>query len=382
LGRAFTGSSSRWRDGLEVSGLFAEEDFGGSRAPQSLLRKKMGVVEKTELEPSLEVGKDEGFEDSEGEEVFEVSPESFKKSDGASLADPPASVANAVVFDNRPGEGAPFLGCGVPQPVLGECGSPTLTQKSTVRGVSAGVILGNSGATTYVVQVTAGSLGPVTASYSALGGCSAEPSILVTSSFLVNELGENINAAKAGEEFRRPIEATLYYSRPEFEVLQNNVGDFFLRYKSTVKWVRTTGTVSFSVTEGGLVSPASFVGAGTYQTRVRTSPTPGGNEVSVEATEVSAILDVVDRETGVVSELSVTRALQKTQWSATFRRSSPRTGSSRPRNRCGTRTGFRVFRPWGARSRGASPMGRTTISTCSRSRFSELSRAPDVRSGS
>ena len=213
---------------------------------------------------------------------------------------PPAGLQNAVVFDNS-GVGGD---CSLDQPVLGDCGSSSLTVTSSVRGAGAGVILGNATNTLYHIDVSSSGVDSLGFDIQALGGCGQGPRTISNTSFLVNEFGLNISAAKVGEQFPRPVQVTLYYSEPDFVVETDSEGKFFIRYLSTQQWVRTTANVTFQVTNGGSTSGAEFIGDGTYQTLVTTGPTPGRNEVSFEATDLEMTVSRVDRDTGEVSQVT------------------------------------------------------------------------------
>ena len=213
---------------------------------------------------------------------------------------PPAGLQNAVVFDNS-AEGGD---CSLDQPVLGDCGSPSMTKNSSVSGAGAGVILGNATNTNYHIDVSSSGLASLGFDIQALGICSQGPDVISNTSFLVNEFGFNISAAKVGEQFPRPIQVTLYYSDPDFEVRTDSEGKFVIHYLSTRRWVRTTATVTFDVANGGSASEAEFIGNGTYQTLVTTGPTPGRNEVGFQATDLEMTLNRVNRDSGEVFQVT------------------------------------------------------------------------------
>ncbi len=200
---------------------------------------------------------------------------------------PPASVQNAVVFD--------FANCPVRVPILGECGSPSFNKLTSLRGASAGVILGNSSGATYTVNMTAPSLPPLSFTYTEGRSCNAAPLVSTSTSVLVDEVGNNIQAAKAGETWQQPIPLRLLYEWPEYEVAVAGNGDCFIRFLPGRSWRSTTGQVNYQVSNGGSASGASFTG-NHYEVLVTTGLTPAENTVDFQASNIATEEPAVDPE--------------------------------------------------------------------------------------
>lgn len=219
---------------------------------------------------------------------------------------PPPDLKNAAVFDNRRDEDTGFFpGCSEVQPTLGDCGAPSFTRYTSFDGASAGVILGNSYGTTYSVDVTAPGLPGLSYTYFTYGGgpdfCESETWLSWSTSFAANESGENINAAKVGEELSRPVRVTLLYSIPDYEVRLDADGNYYLFYLPSMTWERTTGQVGFGVSNGGFSTGVLYVDDGTYETWITTGPTPGINEVTLDAVNVEVLIPRVNTSTGEVT---------------------------------------------------------------------------------
>lgn len=180
----------------------------------------------------------------------------------------PASCEGVITFESP----VVFGPCPVPSPVLGECGSPSLTGKGGPFGISVGIILG-LGFQNYTVDMTAAGVAPLQITIGSAiplptGGRCPNPESTTTTSrtpFIGNQFGQNIQAAKAGERFETPIIVTYY------------------RGNGTVGWERqTVEKVDIRVSNGGSSSGASLVGS-SYETTITTGPAAAFNRVAIDA---------------------------------------------------------------------------------------------------
>jgi len=209
---------------------------------------------------------------------------SFQITSGGNSCNPaPSSVLPGAVYDtslNADGELA--NGCRS-NPVLGDCGSQSKTLTSTVFGVSAGVILGNTTQTDFTVTATAAGISKNYA-YRTSGSCSSLPSFLVSASSIVNEADEAINAVRAGETFKPPVQARVMAIEPAFD-LQSGWPKIFLSNSSAYP---VNADVVFRVSNGGSAGTVRHPETGVYETNVATGSEPGINGVRVEVRNIVA----------------------------------------------------------------------------------------------
>ncbi|MCB1035809.1 MAG: hypothetical protein KDD47_18450, partial [Acidobacteria bacterium] len=209
--------------------------------------------------------------------------------------DPADNFQNGAVFNNLLGEDGGFADCGFFSPVLGDCGSSSYTAETSRRGASAGLILGNTILTTYRFNVDAAGVPGLNIEIDAGGSqCNQGPRRGVSTTTIIGQRGQNINAAKAGEVSQFPVLVTLLYSEPDYEVAVDGDGKCYLDYKPTNTWVRTTGNVSYTVSNGGSAGGISLRGDGSYEGFIRTGLTPGVNDVALEATDMRVVVATVN----------------------------------------------------------------------------------------
>jgi RHS repeat-associated protein len=203
----------------------------------------------------------------------------FAAAGGSSTCSPPPSpFEGAKIFD--------FEECTTEVPVLGDCGSGSLTQTSTIRGAFAGVIMGNAVSATYPVSISAPGAPPLNRTYTEDRSCTASPLVTFNTSFLVDENHNNIQGTRAGERFERPIPVRLLYEAPDFEFKTDSEGNCFVEFKPSRSWVSTTGQISVEVDNGGSATGASQVGEH-YEFFVFTGLTPGFNSLRMTAANVA-----------------------------------------------------------------------------------------------
>ncbi len=201
--------------------------------------------------------------------------------------------------------------CPEPVPVLGDCGTTTLTRRTSIHGVAAGVILGDAIPVTYRIRVSAPDLTPLEFSYpvsfTVAGGgeCTSAKLFTFQTSQITDGEGHVIQAARPGGLFPRPIEIALYYWKPDsvakFVPADGNTGEHWvLDVRPQGKWVRTTGDVEFQVSAGGSALPAPSTELGSYKADVLVGFAPARNEVSFQATHILTKVDLINPETGLV----------------------------------------------------------------------------------
>lgn len=216
----------------------------------------------------------------------------------------PRNLRNAVLFDASLAADGSMSGCPVTSPILGDCGSASLVRQTTHLGAYAGVIMGNAAVTTYFVHVSAAGQS-LTFDYPTGTECPTPQiqtvenlhGLAATSEFVMNERGQNINAAKVGEVAKVPTRATLFYIKAEIGSSPKEVpcapseGCTTRTVCEVVFYpdrslVRTVGNVNFQVTNGGSTTGVSAIGNGTYQTYIRTGASPGYNAALLQAEQV------------------------------------------------------------------------------------------------
>lgn len=202
---------------------------------------------------------------------------------------PPAGFQNAVVFD--------FATCQVPVPQLGDCGSANVSDKTSIRGAAAGVIMGSGVSTLYNVTVSAPGVGSFNRQYQDPRGCQSGPSFSYTTSYSSDEAGGNVQAVKAGQAYtRRPVPVKVMYEWPDYEIKVNSSGRCFIEYKPGREWRITTANISIDVSNGGSAGGASRVGD-TYLSVITTGLTPAENTLSLEASDLAYDYAYVDPDT-------------------------------------------------------------------------------------
>jgi RHS repeat-associated protein len=196
-----------------------------------------------------------------------------------------------VVFDNTFGSNGKMVGCSIASPLLGDCGSANASETTpTVGTASVGVILSNDPIGTNTVTATGGGF-TASESYTANGLC-GNPDQAATYSALIqgggeisNAQGVNVSAAKLTSQYAQKVNASLYASTYDYEVRTNASGSYihFFPYAS---YSKTSGSVSFSVTNGGSTNNQAGDGQGGYTAGVVTGSTTGADVVSATATNV------------------------------------------------------------------------------------------------
>ncbi len=211
--------------------------------------------------------------------------------------DPPAkNPRNGVVFDAQVDDSGRIPGCPI-NPILGDCGSGSVSGKTPYRGRAGGVILGNLAGATYQAIVS-GAGGGLTYSYSS-GACKAGSFQFATSTSVIDEFGNIVHAAKPLEEFKFPIRATIFsetrevtstpFTQERCDDKGENCSPFTLcdtKMHPDRSLTRVNGNVSFNVTNGGFATGASSAGQGTYETRVTTGPFAAADVVKIDATQI------------------------------------------------------------------------------------------------
>ncbi len=220
---------------------------------------------------------------------------------------------NAAVFDNSVDEATGRLAhCPVANPVLGQCGGATLTRKTSFHGTSAGVILGSSLTSRYVVEVwndtslqKTYTYVPVVVHHSAGGRCEQLGQFEFDTTNLVDEQGRLVTATRAGHLLTRPVEVTIHQWIPDHKVEYNESSGFHLVALAGGHYRPVTGDVQFSVDNGGVASPAFLTHRKSYLTSISTGVTPGLNHIRLQALNLQVTTRDVD-DAGNMSEKTIT----------------------------------------------------------------------------
>jgi RHS repeat-associated protein len=208
----------------------------------------------------------------------------FQISSQGNSCDPaPANVLPGAIFNSSLDAGGELVDSCPDNPVLGECGAQSKSLTSTIFGVNAGVILGNTTQTDFTVNVNAGGLSD-SFEYKTLGGCRDKPKILVSVTSVSNAASENINATRAGEEFKRPVRVRVMLSEPAIESVSRGVP----LYSSDSTAYGVNADVNFNVSNGGSSGAMSHPQTGEYEAKVTTGSTPGLNAVTTEVRNIVA----------------------------------------------------------------------------------------------
>jgi len=196
-----------------------------------------------------------------------------------------------AVFDNTIGSNGKMVGCSIASPLLGDCGSANASETTpTVGTASVGVILSNDPIGTNTVTATGGGF-TASESYTANGLC-GNPDQAATYSALIqgggeisNAQGVNVSGAKLSSQYAQKVNASLYASTYDYEV-RTNAGGPYIHFFPYASYSKTSGSVSFSVTNGGSANNQAGDGQGGYTAGVVTGSTTGADVVSATATNV------------------------------------------------------------------------------------------------
>ncbi|HAD03422.1 MAG TPA: hypothetical protein DCF93_01815, partial [Desulfuromonas sp.] len=190
--------------------------------------------------------------------------------------------------------------CPSAYPLFGECASsPSLTRLSAHFGVGVNAILGNTVNTRYVVSAKTpagpGETFTVYSSGSAKQDDYLPPQLYIRHLDRVNNRGERVNAAKAGEALKAPLAATLFLMTSDYTMVgpttctkYDSKGQPYLtdcwsiKGSGLVKTARiNAGTVLFTpVAGGGAAGVTEDQGDGNYQTGYTTGPLPSLNRIA------------------------------------------------------------------------------------------------------
>ncbi|HEY0782118.1 MAG TPA: hypothetical protein VGE98_06685, partial [Thermoanaerobaculia bacterium] len=210
---------------------------------------------------------------------------------------------NAVVFDPAT--------CAQKVPVLGDCGSSTMTRTTSPLGTAVGVILGNSRTSAYKVNVTSGTLPPLVLRYAQLyqvletGECVATLDVVFRTLFALGTAGQSIAAVPAGATLPQPLEFELLQWLPVVRPVWNGTKWTSVAL-SEGKWRRAQGTIQLAVSNRGVAGPPALTSSGTYLATVTTGVDPGLNTVQATGLGVGVLVPDVDPATGA----PITKPLQ------------------------------------------------------------------------
>ncbi len=90
-----SGPCARWWDGVLANWLLREVDLGRGRAAETLMGPEKNVGMESECESLLELVENERLESLERKALFQGSPQSFDKCDGAGSSDGAEAVSDA-----------------------------------------------------------------------------------------------------------------------------------------------------------------------------------------------------------------------------------------------------------------------------------------------
>jgi RHS repeat-associated protein len=190
-------------------------------------------------------------------------------------------------------------GCTAEYPLYGECAtSPSITMLTAHFGVGVNAILGNTVNTKYEVSAkTPGVPGEIftlrSGGYWEIGEYLA-PELFIRHLTRVNDRGETVNAAKAGEQLKAPLVATMVLMTSDYTMAgpttctaYDSRGQSYQTDCWTIKGsglVKTEriidGTVPFTpVSGGGAVGSTENRGDGDYQTTYTTGLIPSLNQI-------------------------------------------------------------------------------------------------------
>lgn len=186
-------------------------------------------------------------------------------------------------------DAAVFTTCPVTYPRLEDCGSPSVTAKTSFLGTSAGVIVGNTVSTRHAVNVQASGLDTLTYLYLTRafteGFCPINEGVVhVAVAVPSDETGRNIAAARAGHSLDAPIQISLFYSRSDWQDDNSPSEDTFRNH-----WIPTTGNIQLTVDNGGAASAVIYKGQGLHESFITTGLTPALNRVTLQATGVQTV---------------------------------------------------------------------------------------------
>jgi hypothetical protein len=187
--------------------------------------------------------------------------------------------------------------CTSEYPLYGECASSAVITRMTAHyGAGVNAILGNTVNTRYEVSAeTPGVPGEIFTLYSGgywTAGEYLPPQLFVRNLTRINDQGEEVNAAKAGEKLKAPLVATMIMMQGGYTMegptnctKYNSKGESYQTDCWTVKGDGlitteriTDGSVDFTAVSGeGSAADTENLGDGSYQTAYTTGSTPSLN---------------------------------------------------------------------------------------------------------
>ncbi len=200
--------------------------------------------------------------------------------------------------------------CKNPYPIYPECGEENYYSSVTIKTQYFGAVIeavtGNTVNTKYTVRVTAAGLPPEEFTFYSDGyrdeGDYLPPGIYIRHLGIVNEKGEPVNAAKAGEDLKAPLAAGIFMLHDKYKmegpyscVISGSATDCW-RIKATgivdIQPI-TDGTIKYTPTEGGgEITSTENPGDGTYRATFKTGNTPAVNKIEAEGSATIKVPEV------------------------------------------------------------------------------------------
>ncbi|GMU66697.1 MAG: hypothetical protein AMXMBFR36_29710 [Acidobacteriota bacterium] len=226
-------------------------------------------------------------EDSHGNPIsnIDVSASFSDMFEDESCTNAPSSPQPGAVFDSRecswfPGDP---LGCEVAE----------YTGATSSYGIPIGVVTGSAFAASYTYSTWAGGFDPQVFEYGVLytqssttGECSPWRRVDVASWWLINELGENIQATSPGSTFGRAIPMTVaaFVQADGNFPMPGGGGETYPGQSGDGQWAVIEAALELEVSNGGSATPPILVEGPSYETQLATGPAVGFHSLEVEVT--------------------------------------------------------------------------------------------------
>lgn len=193
-------------------------------------------------------------------------------------------------------------------PIYGQCGSPAASDESDALGsVALYVFVDSVASTIFPVAVQAGGRSQ-TIEFFSWERCTTEPLVYVSTYYVSDEAGRNINATKAGTRFAEPVLIRLLHSVP---TVYSTKPCRYLPDRNL--YPVENATLTLTVSGGGSAPPPSALGNGFWQAYITTGHSAAENTPTL--TYVATLPDPCDGEDATFSgthQLSSVWGLQAT----------------------------------------------------------------------
>jgi pimeloyl-ACP methyl ester carboxylesterase len=197
----------------------------------------------------------------------------------------------------------------IPYPLYGDCKTyyTEIDTKTEYFGAIVNAVLGNTVNTKYTVKATAMGIPSAEFTLKSTGYRDTNERYLPSGIYMgyltiVNDKGQPVNAARAGEELKAPLMSEFYQYTDDFttegpslcEINNQWTNCWKIKPKGTITMKKVeNGTVAFNPTQGGGTSAGTQnLGHGLYGTHYTTGAAPAVNKIKAEGKATIAVPEV------------------------------------------------------------------------------------------